>query len=233
MADDGGRSSLEKQAEQGADVASPWDIPQLQPIGGTGGEQGQHVQSDGQLVCWLASAMPLEDKIAAAVTRMPLRRGRADECSPPRTGPSPRLANAVLQFAANALLRATPAAATAQDAVGPARSPVVQDERQRGFLDERLWALAEQSLHTQPYEMASTVSGIGGHLVRPLHAALMSVMASCQAVVEGKEAGAAGTVDWLALARSVRAVLSLLRGPHAASFSPQLTALCSMIGECA
>ena len=51
MADDGGWSSREKQAEQGADVASPWDIPQLQPIGGTGGEQGHHVQSDGQLVC--------------------------------------------------------------------------------------------------------------------------------------------------------------------------------------
>ena len=187
--------------------------------------------SEGQLVCWLASSMPLDRKIETAVAAMPLggSSGEMDHATV-----SPRLACAVLQFSANALLRSTPTVAPTQGGAAQAANTLKREEPQRGFLSVALWALVESSLHTAPDQVASTVSGVGGHLVRPIHAALATVMGRCRAIVcEDGDSEAGDVSEHVSMARSVIAVLSLLRGPHAASFQPHMSVLCSMLSSLA
>ena len=187
--------------------------------------------SEGQLVCWLASSMPLDRKIEAAVAAMPLcgSSGEIDHATV-----SPRLACAVLQFSANALLRSTPTVAPTQGGAAQAANTPKREDPQRGFLSVALWALVESSLHTAPDQVASTVSGVGGHLVRPIHAALATVMSRCRAIVcEDGDSEASDVSEHVSMARSVIAVLSLLRGPHADSFQPHMSVLCSMLSSLA
>lgn len=181
--------------------------------------------SEGQLVCWLASSMPLERKIEAAVAAMP----RASKGARADPAVSPRLACAVLQFSANALLRSTSSTASSH---GRASEPR-KDNRDRGFLRESLWSLVLGCLQTAPDQVASTLSGVGGHLIRPIHFAMLAVMQRCRDVVCRKNVNwsEGDGVDCASLAATVGAVLLLLRGPHAASFQPQLPALCGMLAS--
>jgi len=177
-------------------------------------------------VCWLASSMPLERKIEAAAASVP-RVGRG-----PRAADtvSPRLSCAVLQFAANALLRSTPSGA-----VQSGHSAAVshkKDHSNPGFLREPLWALVESCLHSAPDQVSSTVSSVGGHLIRPIHAAMAAVITQCKTIVLRDEgANEDAGVHYASLAATVSAVLALLRGTHAASFQPQIPALCSMLAS--
>ena len=197
---------------------------------------GGKAASEAQIVCWLASAMPLDKKIEAAVSAMPRRSAASDKsqlCDKQSTV-SPRLACAVLHFAANALLRLTPAvtAATHNGAADQMTDkPRKADDRQPAFLNIQLWELIESSLQAPPDQVMSTVSGVGGHLVRPIHAAFTAVMRCCREAVHysAGDMETGHTWDTAALAQRVGAVLVLLRGPHAASFQPHVSMLSSML----
>ena len=191
--------------------------------------------SEAQIVCWLASAMPLDKKIEAAVSAMPRRSAASDKsqlCDKQSTV-SPRLACAVLHFAANALLRLTPATAVTHHGAADQMTdtPRKADDRQPAFLNIQLWELIESSLQAPPDQVMSTVSGVGGHLVRPIHAAFTAVMRCCREAVHysAGDMETGRTWDTAALAQRVGAVLVLLRGPHAASFQPHVSMLSSML----
>ena len=212
-----------------ASPAIPNEVGRRDPEGGSGAGtmsmSSGRPASEGQVICWLASSMPLEKKIEAAVAAMP----RVSKGPHAVSAVSPRLACAVLQFAANALLRSLPSAASSQGRAGVPK----KDDRERGFMRESLWSLVLGCLHAAPDQVAATVSGVGGHLIRPIHAAMLAVVKSCRTTVSGDKEDGSGDdgLDYAALANAVGAVLMLLRGPHAASFQPQMPTLCSMLAS--
>ena len=169
-----------------------------EPLGVAPGAQApaanaERPPAEGLLVCWLASSMPLDKKIQAACAAMGLEHAAV----------SPRLACAVLHFAANALLRATPV--TSPSGIAPAPTAVShrKDVRTQVFLHETLWSLIESSLRAPPDQVASTVSGIGGHLVRPAHGALVVVMGRCKASIFEGEDDVTGDLDYVSLWRTM------------------------------
>ena len=236
MAPSGGRRTEEGQSEEGKrrkQRTADMHDGEVRGGGGSGpppAALAHNVEppSEAQLVCWLASSgMVLDQKIEVAVAAMP-----PGAVLSPQSSVSARLACAVLQFAANALIRSSPAADAGNGTASRGAEPAKRDIRPCGFENEVLWGLVERSLQCAPGQIASTVSGVGGHLVRPMHAALTAVMRHCKAMVAGD--GRSETTDathYAALARAVSAALALLRGPHASSFQPHLSVLCTMLSS--
>ena len=175
-----------------------------EPLGVAPGAQApaanaERPPAEGLLVCWLASSMPLDKKIQAASAAMATGQQQGLE----HAAVSPRLACAVIHFAANALLRATPAASTSGTTPAPTAVSHQKDVRTQAFLNETLWSLIERSLGAPPDQVASTVSGIGGHLVRPAHGALVVVMGRCKVSIFEGEDDVTGDLDYVSLWRTM------------------------------
>lgn len=239
MAPSGGRRTEEGQSEEGKRrkkrTADTHDGEVCGGVGGGGGgpppvalARNVEPSSEAQVVCWLASSgMALDQKIEVAVAAMPPGAGLS-----PQSSVSARLACAVLQFAANALIRSAAAADAGHGTASRGAEPAKRNVWPCGFENEVLWGLVERSLQCAPGQIASTVSGVGGHLVRPMHAALNAVMRHCKAMVAGDDRSeTTDATHHAALARSVSAALALLRGPHASSFQPPLSVLCTMLSS--